>query len=81
MLSDSVILLDMTQDAFKDYPDVLSVAQLARMLNIGKTSAYELIRSNQIDHFFIGNTYKIPKVHVITYINHEIEKNKTPLVD
>ena len=55
---------------FKAFPDVLSVSQLSRMLNINEKTAYQLVRENQINHFKVGRVYKIPKIAVLNYINH-----------
>ena len=54
---------------FRDFPDVLSVLQLSRMLNINEKAAYQLVRENRIDHFKIGRTFRIPKMAVIKYMN------------
>ena len=53
---------------FSDYPDVVTVAQLRKMLGISRHLAYELICEQKIKAFQLGNSYKIPKVNVIEYI-------------
>ena len=53
---------------FSDYPDVVTVAQLRKMLGISRHLAYELICEKKIKAFQLGNSYKIPKVNVIEYI-------------
>lgn len=58
-----------TDNAFKDYPDIISVKQLQEMLHIGKNRARELLRSNEIPYIKIGCTFKIPKVNVIEFLN------------
>lgn len=55
--------------ALKNYPDVMNVAQLAEALNIGRNSAYELLRLGEIAHRKIGRKYLIPKRCVIDYLN------------
>lgn len=44
-----------TKDAygllFQGFPDVLTVPQLSRMLNINEKTAYQLVREKQINHF------------------------------
>ena len=53
---------------FKEYPDVVSVTQMSKMLGISEKSAYRLLKKNCIEHFKVGRTYKIPKfnyLHVI----------------
>lgn len=58
-----------TENAFKEYPDILSIPQLRDMLQIGKNTAYELLSTNEIKSIRIGRIYKIPKQNVIDYIN------------
>lgn len=60
---------EMYQMLFKDYPDVVSVSQMSKMLNISLKTAYQLLKDNQIKHFMIGRIYKIPKIHVLDYLN------------
>ena len=53
---------------FKEFPDVVSVSQLAKMLNIGKSSAYDLLQNNRIHHVRVGKKYIIPKTAVLAFI-------------
>lgn len=55
-------------EIFKDYPDVVTIDQLQKMLNIGRNSAYELLRNNIIKSVRVGKHYIIPKVYVIAYL-------------
>ena len=54
---------------FQDYPDVVDVSQMCEMLNICEKYGYDLLRENRIKHFKIGRVYKIPKYHIITFLN------------
>ena len=54
---------------FADYPDIVSVEQTARMLGIGKSSAYALLQNNQIRHVKVGRKYIIPKQAVIAFVS------------
>ena len=54
---------------FKEFPDVVDVKTLGRMLGISVKSAYRLLESNQIRHKKIGRIYRIPKNAVISYLN------------
>ena len=54
---------------FQNYPGVLTVPQLSRMLNINEKTAYRLVREKQIGHFKVGCTYRIPKVAVFSYLS------------
>lgn len=60
---------------FQDYPDVVDVSQMCEMLNICIKNGYDLLRENRIKHFKIGRVYKIPKYHIITFLN---STNQTP---
>ena len=53
---------------FRDYPDVVTVEQMSRMLGISDKTAYALLRDNKIEHFKVGRTYKIPKIHILSYL-------------
>lgn len=48
---------------------VLKVDELAKILSIGRNTAYELIRSGKIRSVKIGRTYRIPLTAVEDYLN------------
>ena len=52
----------------REYPDVVTVSQMSEMLGISEKSAYRLLKENCIEHFKIGRTYKIPKLHIFSYL-------------
>jgi excisionase family DNA binding protein len=54
---------------FKDYQDIVSVEDIMRMLNLGKSSVYTLLRTNQIYHIRVGKKYIIPKQAVVDFVN------------
>ena len=53
---------------FREYPDVVTVSQMSEMLGISEKSAYRLLKENCIEHSKIGRTYKIPKLHIFSYL-------------
>ena len=58
-----------TQEMFADYPDVVDVSGLQSMLgNIGKQTAYELVRKGTIKTIKVGKLYRIPKINVIAFL-------------
>ncbi len=61
-------LRELYQMMFPDYPDIVTVAQLQRMLGISRHLAYDLINKGYISGLKIGNAFKIPKVSVINYV-------------
>jgi excisionase family DNA binding protein len=54
---------------FKEYPDVVTAEQMSEMLGISNKTAYRLLKQDKIDHFMIGRTYKIPKIHIFSYLH------------
>ena len=56
---------------FQQYPDVVSVSQLQKMLGIGRNTAYKLLKENKILSIRIGKVHKIPKKNVIKYLQNK----------
>ena len=56
---------------FKNYPDVVSVAQLQEMLGIGRNSAYKLLSEQNIKAKKIGRVYFIPKINIIKFLENK----------
>lgn len=53
---------------FKDYPDVITIDELTKMLHIGKNTAYSLVKDKVIKNVRVGKKYLIPKCYVIEYL-------------
>jgi hypothetical protein len=53
---------------FDNYPDVLTVEQLQNALEIGRSTAYKLVRSGDIGYIRIGSSIRIPKTALINYL-------------
>lgn len=57
------------QAIFSEYPDVVDVDDLCKMLGgISRKLAYRLLADKTIRSVRIGHSYKIPKVCVIEYL-------------
>lgn len=52
---------------FNEYPDIMTVEQVAAALHIGKNTAYNLVNSHQIGSKRIGRKIIIPKSCLIDY--------------
>ena len=54
---------------FENYPDVVTVKQLCRMLQIGKNTAYNLLNNSSLKSIRIGRKFLIPKKYIIAYLH------------
>jgi excisionase family DNA binding protein len=60
---------------FSNYPDILTVSEVAKMLRIGKNKAYELIRSESIPSKNLGSKQiRISKQAVVEFFTAEIKE-------
>ncbi len=59
---------DLMQTSFTEYPDVVSIGQMQRMLGISRHAAYDLVRDGQIKAIRIGNSFRILKYNIIAYM-------------
>ena len=53
---------------FTEYGDIVSVAELQKMLGIGRDSAYKLLQEQRIYNVKIGKKYIIAKQSVIEFL-------------
>lgn len=61
------------EELFKNYPDVITIADLQRMLHIGRNAAYKLLQDKSIRSIRYGKKYIIPKSSVTNFIMEGIE--------
>lgn len=52
-----------------DVPLVISVTELARILRVSRNTAYEIVRSGQIQSVRTGTQIRIPKNALKKYLN------------
>ena len=53
---------------FKDYPDILTIRQVAQALGIGHKAAYALVNRHILGCIRIGRTIKVPKEMLVEYV-------------
>ncbi len=53
---------------FSEYRDIVTLEELQEMLRIGRSKAYQLLRSGKVKAFHDGRIWIIPKQSVIEYI-------------
>ncbi len=53
---------------FKDYPDILTVPQVAEALGIGLKAVYTLVKEKKLGAIRVGRTIKVPKICLIEFV-------------
>lgn len=54
---------------FREYPDVVDVEQMCRMLGgINVKTGYRLLKDRKIKSIMIGRQYRIPKIYIFEYL-------------
>ena len=71
-----------TRDAYtvmlKDYHDVMDIDQMSEALGVSKKTGYKLLQNGAILYMKIGRCYRIPKAHLLTYL--QIGRENSPAV-
>lgn len=52
----------------KDYPDIMSIDEMCAALKVSNKTGYKLLKEGKINSIKVGRTYRIPKVHVLSYL-------------
>ena len=60
--------------SYEDLPLTLKVEDLMPILNIGRNTAYSLVRSGEIRTIRVGRQLRIPKKVLIEYLNRTQQK-------
>lgn len=58
----------MVVQAFSEYPDVVTVEQMAQMLGVGRKTAYKIVNDGLIPCLMVGRIYRIPKQNILKYL-------------
>jgi excisionase family DNA binding protein len=57
------------RSVLKEYPDILTVEEMSRALDVSTKTGYKLIRENKIECIKVGRSYRIPKAHLLAYMH------------
>ncbi len=53
----------------KEYPDILSVEQVSKVLGVSTKTCYKLLQNGNICCLKVGRSYRVPKAHLFTYLS------------
>ncbi len=65
-----------TYRTIDELPLMLSVPQVASVLNISRTSAYELAHCENFPAMLIGSRIIVPKDRLVNWINDKVSQNE-----
>ena len=54
---------------FNEYPDVLDVKQVSKILKTSTKTVYKIIKTGELYSRKVGRDYKIAKISLIEYFN------------
>ena len=52
---------------FKEFPDILTIPQVAQALGIGRKAAYALVNEKKLGAIRVGRTIKVPKPMLVEF--------------
>ena len=52
----------------REYPDVMNIEQMSQALGVSTKTGYGLLKSGKVACLRVGRAYRIPKVHLLTYM-------------
>lgn len=64
--------------SYEELPLLMRVEELMPVLGVGRSTAYELVRSGQIFSIRVGRQFRIPKQALVDFINQSDRKNSDP---
>lgn len=53
---------------FREYPDILTIPQVAQALGICTKAAYSLVKENKLGAIRVGRTIKVPKFSLEEFV-------------
>lgn len=53
---------------FKEYPDILTIPQVAQALGVGRKAVYALVNDKKLGAIRVGRTIKVPKFSLEEFV-------------
>ena len=68
-MADNESIINRSNEMFADYDDIVSINDIMKMLHIGRSNVYKLLREKEIKCVRVGVKYIIPKKSVIEFLS------------
>lgn len=56
---------------YENIPEIMTLKECQKLLRVGKNTMLELLHTNQIEGFKIGNRWKIAKESVVEFLRYK----------
>ena len=61
-------MVEIYRVVFKEYPDILDVKQVSRLLGVSTKTVYRILGNGELESLKVGREFRVPKVNVMKYI-------------
>lgn len=68
-MADNESIINRNNEMFADYDDIVSINDIMKMLHIGRSNVYKLLREKEIKCVRVRVKYIIPKKSVIEFLS------------
>lgn len=62
------------EELLKEYPLVLSISEVAEILNVSPATVRRHIKNNELPYVKLGRLVRIPKARLVAYLNQNFEE-------
>ena len=62
------------QTVLKDYPEIMSVEDISAALDVSTKTVYKMLRKGTIQNMKVGRSYRVPKVHLLSFLKINMAK-------
>ncbi|MDE6679162.1 MAG: helix-turn-helix domain-containing protein [Ruminococcus sp.] len=67
-MSDEISINTAYSLMFRNYPEVVGITDICKMLNIGRNKAYQLVKNGFLKQIPCSREIKVAKITVINYV-------------
>ena len=62
----------------KEYPYMVTVEEMSKALGVSSKTGYQLLRENKVEHLKVGRAYRVPKIHLLSYLRLNLQTFPNP---
>ena len=62
------------QTILKGYPEIMSVEETSAALGVSTKTVYKMLKNGTIQNMKVGRSYRVPKVHLLSFLKINMAK-------